>query len=178
MQSPKFLPSQYEHGVSLREDIYNTQFTIILSQIVTHNYTKIVKIKKQFKSISDALSFIEHHVNKKYQKCIYNAKFKATNISIIDRYNENVVCGEILNHNINWFYPIKTLFEEEELRSTQESLKSQMAYAFFYYDSMTCGINIEMSIRRLNNFLCSNKYKECSELKGLAYTYYFPHKVV
>lgn len=101
MKSFKFIPSQYEKGVSLREDIYNNQFSIIFSQqLGVHAVEK--NIKRKFKSINDAVIFIEKFINRKESN---NTKIKANIVWIIDRHQQRVITGEVnhFNTSIDWF---------------------------------------------------------------------------
>ncbi|WP_392560295.1 hypothetical protein [Orbus mooreae] len=175
MKSFKFIPSQYEKGVSLREDIYNNQFSIIFSQqLGVHAVEK--NIKRKFKSINDAIIFIEKFINRKESN---NSKFKAKIVSIIDRHQQKVITGEVNHFNkfIGWFCPVSN-HELNRLLDDQSSLYEQANYEYFYDDSRYAGDSLTEQGNRLNNFISSHLYKNCSELTTLKFKFYYPNILV
>lgn len=175
MKSFKFIQSQYEKSVSLREDIYNNQFSIIFSQqLGVHAVEK--NIKRKFKSINDAIIFIEKFINRKESN---NTKFKANIVWIIDRHQQRVITGEVnhFNKSIDWFYPVPT-HELNCLLDDQSSLYEQANYEYFYDDSRYAGDSLTEQGNRLNHFLANPIYKNCSELSALTFTFYYPNILV
>lgn len=176
MQIIKFIQSQYEPGVSLREDIYKTQFSLIFFNGNSSDKQKI-RIQRKFKSINESITFIEQFINGK--NC-NNAKFKAITVAILDRHQRNVINGEI-DHSkkcVNWFYPVTNSCEIKSLREDQITLLEKAKYEYFYDESRVFGDSLTENANRLNNFLCCEKYINCDEIKTLKFKFYYPNILI
>jgi predicted Fe-Mo cluster-binding NifX family protein len=126
--TPKFIPSPYEKGVSIREDIFNKQFKVLVRGLATFPNDAAFE-KKQISfyvltasTITDAVN----QVNKLHSENAWQYKdadvlgdttvldYLAQYVQITDR-NGRAVLGGTIGTKIEWCEPIKTTGEIEVL---------------------------------------------------------------
>ena len=141
---PRFYPSAYEPGISLREDIYQAQFSIE----VTGEYTYPEDDSEPgsglqhghgtwtfgaFASLSDAVSSMEAIYGQwkagDYKTNIsllifghVDDRFDPEYVRIIDRHND-LALGAVVDQGLYWVSPIGTLRDLTEVMERIEALK-------------------------------------------------------
>ncbi|MDQ9128495.1 hypothetical protein RDT67_18930 [Serratia fonticola] len=128
--TPKFIPSPYEKGVSIREDIFNKQFKVLVRGLATfpndavfeRNQIEISFYVLTASTITDAVN----QVNKVHSENAWQYKdadvlgdttvldYLAQYVQITDR-NGRAVLGGAIGTKIEWYEPIKTKGDIEDL---------------------------------------------------------------
>ena len=140
----RFYPSAYEPGISLREDIYQAQFSIE----VTGEYTYPEDDSEPgsglqhdmgtwtfgaFASLSDAVKSIEaiygqwkaDEYKTSFSQLVYGTpgeQFDPEFVRIIDRHND-LALGAVVDQGLYWVSPIGTLRDLTEVMERIEALK-------------------------------------------------------
>ncbi len=130
--TPKFISSPYEKGVSIREDIFNKQFKVLVRGLATFPKDAIFENNQRDFSfyvltaptITDAVNLVNkvHSENSwPYQdeEVLGDTDvmgFLAQYVQITDR-NGKAVLGGPVSNQIRWCEPLKTTTEVEELIS-------------------------------------------------------------
>lgn len=128
--TPKFIPSPYEKGVSIREDIFNKQFKVRVRGVATFPNDAVFEqnqIEISFYVLTaSTITHAVNQVNKVHSENAWKYKdadvlgdttvleYLAQYIHITDR-NGRSVLGGAIGTKIEWCEPIKTKGEIEDL---------------------------------------------------------------
>lgn len=140
----RFYPSAYEPGISLREDIYQAQFSIEITGGYTYpeddsepgsglQYSMGVWTFGAFASLSDAVSSIEAlyaqweagEYKTSFSQLVYGTpgdQFTPEFVRVIDRHND-LALGAVVDHGVHWVAPVETLRDLVQVMGNIENSK-------------------------------------------------------